>query len=394
MIYLFIALLLLFLSIRIDINGKTEHQEFWYYFVLVVLICVAGLRYRVGVDTTGAIYAFYHDTPDLYHVFDSMSLMEYPLWTLLNSFVFTIGGKWFWVQLIQSTFVNVLIFRYFKKHCQYIFTCLFLYYIWLYAAINFEEMKASIAIVLSLYAYDYILSKKYLKALVLLCLGCMFHFSAIFVIPLAFMPFLRLNVFGFILLAVSFVLGHLIATRFEDYLLLMGFNDFIDGKVQSYTESDRFFTRDHIGILFYFIWVFPVIIYPVVSFWFVKIKSEVHDMLKLEPYLLIGLCMVGVYASIAIFYRYINFYIPIFILFVSQAIVDITKDQRSISYGVSFFRSFCICTLFFLNIYFANKERIDKFYPYSSVIDRKVYESKEKKFSTDRVVPRPRYDEY
>lgn len=394
MIYLFIALLLLFLSIRIDINGKTEYQEFWYYFVLIFFVLIAGLRYRVGVDTTDETYLFYHDIPVISRVFDNMSLLDYPLWTLLNSFVFTIGGKWFWVQLIQSTFVNVLIFRYFKKHCEYVFTCIFFYYIWLYAAINFEEMKASFAIVLSLYAYDYILSKKYLKGLVLLSIGCLFHFSAILVLPLAFFSFLKLNVFGFVLLAFSFVLGHIIATRFEDYLFLFGFDEFVEGKVQHYSESDRFFNRDQTGKLFYLVWVLPLILYPMASFWIVKMKNKTLEMLKLEPYLLFGLCMVGVYASIIIFYRYINFYIPIFILFVSQAIVDITKDLRSISYGVSFFRSFCICSLFFLNIYFANKERIDKFYPYSSVIDRKVYESKEKKFSTDRVVKKPRYDEY
>ena len=394
MIYLVIALLLLFLSFRIDINGKKENQDFWYFFVLVVLICVAGMRYRVGVDTTGANYRFYHDTPVLSRVFDDMSLLDYPLWTLLNSFVFTIGGKWFWVQLIQSTFVNVFIFRYFKKHCQYVFTCIFFYFIWLYAAINFEEMKASFAIVLSLYAYDYILSKKYLKGLVLLCIGCLFHFSAILVLPLAFMPFLRLNIFGFVLLFISFVLGHIIATRFEDYLMLFGFDDFVEGKVQSYTESDRFFAHEQTGVLFYMFRIVPLILYPLVAFWFVKRKNMAQDMLKLEPYLLIGFFMVCIYASIIIFYRYINFYVPIFILFVSQAVVDITKAQPIISTGVSVFRTFLLCSLFFLNIYVVNKDRIDKFYPYSSIIDRKVYESKEKKFSEDRVVPRPRYDEY
>lgn len=394
MIYLLIALLLLFLSVRIDINGKTDNENFWYSFVLVIFILVAGMRYRVGVDTTGAIYTFYHDTPDLYHVFDNMSLMNYPLWALLKSFVFTIGGKWFWVQFIQSAFVNVLLFRYFKKHCQYIFTCLFFYYIWLYAAINFEEMKASFAVVLSLYSYDYILSKKYFKGFVLIFIGSLFHFSALAILPLAFMTFLRFNIFGVLLLVGSFILGHLLTSKVDDFILLMDYNDFITGKMEQYSESDRFFNREHTGILFYLIWVFPLILYPMASLLFVKIKYRTHDLLKLEPYMLIGFFMVGFFASIVIFYRFVNFYVPIFILFVSQTIVDITKDQRKITSGVSIFRSFCLCSLFFLNIYVVNKERIDKFYPYSSVIERKVYKSKEKKFSTDRVVPRPRYDEY
>lgn len=36
MIYLFIALLLLFLSIRIDINGKTKNHDFWHCVMLLV----------------------------------------------------------------------------------------------------------------------------------------------------------------------------------------------------------------------------------------------------------------------------------------------------------------------------------------------------------------------
>ena len=61
MIYFVVLLLLLILTVRYDINGKTEYRDQWYNAVLVILILIAGLRFRLGVDTVNYIYMFYHD---------------------------------------------------------------------------------------------------------------------------------------------------------------------------------------------------------------------------------------------------------------------------------------------------------------------------------------------
>lgn len=388
MLYLFILILLLSLSIFYDICGGKKYAHFWYNIIFVIFVLMAGLRYRVGVDTTFSMYTFFHNTPSLDHFFDDITLFQYPLWKLLNSFVFTIGGMWYWVQLIQTAFVNFLLFRYFKKHCKYIFTCLFFYYIWLYAAINFEEMKASFAIVLSLYSYDYIIEKKYLYGIAFLLLGCMFHPSAILVALFAFMTFIRFNSLGIIFLVCSFIIGDVLSNGF-DYYFFFGFDDFFLEKAEHYVESDIFFARDNKSVLFYIIRIAPLMLYPLASFLYVKHKKSFLDILKLEPYLIIGLFMVGISSSVIIFYRYNNFYIPIFILFISQATVDLIKAKSSI--GLVWL---IIIPLFFLNIYYYNKGRIDKFYPYSSVIDKQVYKSKEYRFNSERPTPYPNPKEY
>ena len=51
MIYLIVIILLLLLSFRYDINGKTEGREQCYLAMLVIFILIAGLRWRLGVDT-------------------------------------------------------------------------------------------------------------------------------------------------------------------------------------------------------------------------------------------------------------------------------------------------------------------------------------------------------
>ena len=79
----------------------------------------------------------------------------------------------------------------------------------------------------------------------------------------------------------------------------------------------------------------------------------------------------------------------IFILFISQATVDLIKAKSSI--GLVWL---IIVHLFFLNMYYYNKGRIDKFYPYSSVIDKQVYKSKENRFNSQRIAPYPNPKEY
>lgn len=392
MLYFIILVLLLFLSIYYDINGGYKYKHFWHVTVLVIFVLLAGLRYRVGVDTTHATYEFFHDTPTLTHVFDDISLFQYPLWKILNSFIFTIGGMWYWVQLIQAVFVNFLLFRYFEKHCKYIFTCLFFYYIWLYAAINFEEMKASFAMVLCLYSFDYIIEKKYLYGIALLLLGCMFHPSAILVAAFALMTFLRINLFGILFLFFGFIIGYYITIESNEYLLLFfGLDDFLDSKMESYMESDTFFSREGKNVMYYLIRILPLFLCPLVALLDIKHRKDNLEILKLEPYLIMGLFMVGISFSVIIFYRFINFYCAIFILFISQSFVDMIKTYRKSFMGLAWM---VMISLFVLNMYFYNMDRIDKFYPYSSVIDKTIYKSKEHRFNANRPVPYPNPNEY
>ena len=51
MIYILVFILLLIPVIRYDWLAKSGGESGWYYFNLVVLILLAGLRYRVGGDT-------------------------------------------------------------------------------------------------------------------------------------------------------------------------------------------------------------------------------------------------------------------------------------------------------------------------------------------------------
>ena len=98
MIYFLVFILLLLLSFRYDINGKTRGRDHWYLAMLVVLILVAGLRFRTTGDTMAYLYHFYHDYSDLEHLNLTRLTRHEPFWVYLNSLVKTFGGRFYVVQ--------------------------------------------------------------------------------------------------------------------------------------------------------------------------------------------------------------------------------------------------------------------------------------------------------
>ena len=173
--------------------------------MLFVFILLSGLRWRLGVDTTGYLYNFYHEYPTLNKFsLEDYSLFSSPLFVLLNSFVLTLGGRFYVVQLIHASFVNILIFKYIKKHTQYLFICLFFYAVVAYSKYNMEIMKGSMSIVICLFANDYILEKKWVKGYILYFIALLFHAQTILLFFIPFLFSLRLNIKGLLVLICAF----------------------------------------------------------------------------------------------------------------------------------------------------------------------------------------------
>ena len=130
MIYFVILCILVILAIRYDIQGKTKYRDQWYYAVLIILILVAGLRWRFATDTVRYMYMFYYNTPYVWNLTGErfLNASTPPLWLLLNSIVKSLGGRFFVVQLIQASIVDILFFKYFKKHSPYPFACVVLFF--------------------------------------------------------------------------------------------------------------------------------------------------------------------------------------------------------------------------------------------------------------------------
>lgn len=376
MIYISIFILLIILSLHFDLRGKKGNRDICYYGIMVVFILVAGLRYRLGTDTPNYIWHFYHDIPKLDRLtVDDISIGNKTLWILLNSLILSLGGKFYMVQLIQTTFVNVLIFRYIKKHSNHLFTCLFFYFLCMYFSLNMEVMKAALSIVVCYYANDYVLRKKWLKAYSLFAVAILFHPQALLISFVSIFYFLRFNKLGFLVLAFSFVVGIVIQSVFGDYLMLFEFDDALADKTAALANNEHTISQDHSQI-YLSMAVYVYIVYALISFFYIK-QNVNSNLLEFEPFLFFFVLFYVVSINAFIFYRFSMYYMIYLILFISDFFVNYIGKRRKVSFGVAYFKSFVIILPFIVLVGYFRGSRAYRYYPYSSVIERSVDKERE-----------------
>lgn len=393
MIYLFVFILLLLLSLRYDVNGKTKGRSLWYFVILVLLILIAGFRWRLGSDTPLYLYTFYHETPYLCNLTLEDLGIKYPLWVLLQSIVLTVFGKFFVVQIIHAAFVNALYFKYIKKHSSYIFSCVLIYFIWMYTNQNMETMKASMAIVICLFGNDFILEKRWLHGFSLYIIASMFHISAIVMVLMPFAFWVRLDYRAFVLFVLAYYIGGVIQSNMGDYLMLLEMDGDIQDKLETYANSDTYGSMHNIN--YFIVNMLPFFAYSIFAVNYISKKDSNKRLLRLEPFLVIWLIFMILKLNVFIFYRYVQFYNIYFILYFVQLFYSCVESANKLDLRLSITRGFCIILpiLIYLSLY--NVGRLPMYYPYTSVFNRTINKERELEFSgVTHFIPYPNPNEY
>lgn len=158
--YFFVLAVLLFNTIRNESFKRQCFNKTAYWFEFFLLFLVSGLRYRIGLDTTVS-YAedfLYYPThiKDIFH-YDYESD---PGWVLLNVFCKAIWNDFVLVQLVQSCFVNGVIFWFVKKYSPRPFLTILLYFLTFWLQVNYEALREGITVGFYLIALDVIFSGK------------------------------------------------------------------------------------------------------------------------------------------------------------------------------------------------------------------------------------------
>lgn len=399
MIYIVVILLLLVLIYHYDIKGNKTNRSFYYDLIFVILTVIAGMRYRLGVDTTAYLYHFYHDIPYLWNLtVEDFALDSEPLWKLMNSFVLSMGGRWYVVQFIQAAFVHYFLFRYFKKHSRYIFSCVLFYFVWMYMFYTMQEMRASMSVVLCLYGNDCFLEKKWGKGYLLFFIGCLFHKStyALLIAPLL-IGLMQSNVTAFITIVIAFIVSKIVQSQVNDFLDLFAISESIDNKVQGYALSETYGEQNG-NINYFIVNIIPFLFYPLLLLWRKRNVSE--NILSLKPLLLIGLLFLILQCNIAIFYRYVHFYACYIIFFIVELYMNTLKYRKintiydiTTSSGVAIIKSFLLFFLLYVSIGKICLNYSCHYYPYSSIIDRNIDANREKLYNSVGY-PGPKNNEY
>lgn len=399
MIYLTILILLFLLSFHYDVCGKKANKELWYLITLCMFILFAGLRWRTGTDTIHYLHSFYHEYPSL----ADFSFKEYyvgrdPFYVFLNSFVKSVGGRFYIVQIIHAAFVNILIFNYFKKHSKYIFTCITFYFLISYVSFSMEIMRASFSIVISLYAFDFFIERKWVKGYFLLFIAVMFHAQtlAVFFFP-AFL-FLRLNKNGLLILIGAYILGIFLQNLLADYVMLFEGTEKLEQKFSDYTSEDSPLGKNSRNINYFILYTIPKLIYPLFALWYTKKmfkKNRNSNLERLEPLAMLGIIFIFIENSFLIAYRYVEYFTIYFALLYAETCINMVTNAKKMKKSIAYTKTLCFFFPIMISLVYSVALR-EPIWTYSSVLDRTINKEAEAELEDIWIITYvpPNYNEY
>ena len=301
---------------------------------------------------------------------------EDPFYALINVIVKTLGGRFYMVQIVQAAIVNVLIFKYIRRHSQYLFTCVLFYFFINYVTFTMEIMRGSISIALCLFGNDYIVEKKWFKGYLLYIIASFFHFQTIvlFVLPALF--WIRFNRIGFSALFVAFIVGIFLKGILGDYIFLLGGNEILESEMD--TKLRGKYSEQHYNLLYYFSTFLIKIVYPLIAFSFVKRYCKKENVVRLEPFILLGVMFVLIQLNFPIAFRYVYYYEPYFAIIFAEVYISIIPKLFQEKRNLHILSFIVFLPLFYFYGY--NRYKTHKYHPYTSVIEMSIDKEKEKAF--------------
>lgn len=375
MIYLFICLYILFLAFSYDFGNLSKGKKVNKILVFIILVALAGFRYRVGGDTYFYMY-WYDILPNLSEL-NSLDLgieKFQPLWIFINAISKSISKEFYAFQIIHAIFINSVIFHFFYKYTRYFFTGIFLYFIGFYGYFNFEILRESIAVCIFLLALEAFQNRRWWKYYTFAIIAFGFHFSAIFIF---FIPILKKIPVSTISVFFYLILGLLLNKIFVSILNLLPLSSVLVFLLKAYSEYN-YTIWGLISIILLFV-LYPIIVLKI-SINYLRLNSHFHSLMKI--YIFIG----SLTTMFFVFFRFLNYLTPIFFIILTEFLHGFFRKQSLKPFRMA------IITLAFLIISSAHISRYfndtsDKvsstrwysyWYPYYSIFNEKKDPTREK----------------
>lgn len=222
-LYLIVLLLIITCIIKYDFGKDTVNKSgvFWYYTICILLIFIAGFRYRVGGDTL-----HYFDTYSDWPTFSEFSKVDFfllpyqPLWYVLAACCKLISPNFYVLQIVQASIVTITSFIFIKKHVGFKFTAILFWYYGVYFYFTMEIMREAICISLWLLAVDYMIQKRYLKFYLIATIAFFFHLTAaiLFLMPLIYSIIKKGNI-SFIIVSIAIITSFIVISMYPDLFI-------------------------------------------------------------------------------------------------------------------------------------------------------------------------------
>lgn len=235
-IYLAIFLLFLIPVIRFDLMKMEGNKALWCGLEWIVLVLVAGLRYRVGGDTIVYMRLF-EDYPTIGELsdFDFAKAKFFPGWYVFNSLFKTFGNSFTLFQISEAIIIQTCFFRFFRRYSPNgFFTCTLIFYFGYFCYFNMEVMREALCICIFLEAYPFLERRRFIPYFLLCSLALTIHLSAFIMFLLPLFTLFKKDRFWIWLALVLTIIFLLQVIDIATILLQIAFSDSIAALARGY----------------------------------------------------------------------------------------------------------------------------------------------------------------
>ena len=317
MIYFIILVVLALFALLYDVLNIREGGSVIYWGAWLLLVCLAGFRYKVGGDTYNYM-TIYQILPNLQNILnDDLGIAKLqPLWLFFTAIAKSIGDDFYIFQFLHAIVVNAAIFFFIYKNTNYRFTAILLYYFSFYPMFNFELLRESLAVCCFLASIKYYINKNWIKYHLIITAAFLFHFSAVF---LYFLPFIRSSNPKPKSLILIFIIAALLSPFLDAPINSLAEVPLLGQIVGEYAEYKYSFLG-LISIFFFYLFT-PLILSSIVT---KNIEINSNCLILARKWLLIG----AITPLLFIFYRFFNYFSMVFIIILCEVGHGVIKNIR------------------------------------------------------------------
>ena len=267
-----------------DVRGYKRLYSFSFWGFCILLIIIAGLRYRIGTDSI--VYESYYETvPRLWEFgnYKFQATRFEPGFIVAQSITRSISDDFTLFQFFEAIVVNVVVFWFILKNTTHRFLCVAFYFIFLYLNLCTQVLREAFAVSIFLLSWPFFRDGKWLQYYILAILATFFHTSAFFLlfVPVFCLPGIR-EIFKIgkrtIIICIGLLaIGLYIQAQFSNLFSLMAFTERMVDRVNTYKDNDFSGGKLNVaGIVFQFL---QYCLYPLIAVYFLN-KTKVGFKIK------------------------------------------------------------------------------------------------------------------
>lgn len=299
----------------------------FYIFVVSLMTIVAGLSYRLGIDTIYWMNEF-EDYPNLANlkITELNTYIREPGWVLLNVISKSIINDFSLIKCLSAFAINIPIAILIYKFSRYHFSLLLLYYLSDWLSFSFENIRETFALSIYLFAIIDYLEKKDIKRYLIRAFPMVFfhQFALIPYLCTYLCTLLKSKKTIYITLLVIFVTSFSVMQLFGDFVELFGYvSSDASERANAYLNHDQYGLQSFSlqGAILY---LMLNIIMPIVVMFDLLKRNEHEKAAIMIFYVIIGVA--GYYLNIV--FRVAHYITIFYLVFVLNYIIAGNSRRR------------------------------------------------------------------